>query len=64
MTGEAAAVIEGMSMTEVNYASAKSAGKESDLDNLLDFLKNELQRRERSQTFATVFDEPPKPSVR
>ena len=64
MTGEAAAVIEGMSMAEVNYASAKSAGKESDLDNLLDFFKNELQRRERSQTFATVFDEPTKPSVR
>ena len=39
MTGEAAAVIEGMSMTEVNYASAKSAGKESDLDNLLDFFE-------------------------
>ena len=137
VTGEAAAVIEGMSMTEVNYASAKklledrfgrrekiifshiqallntssftnqnswtmydrlqshirslenlgikgdtygviltplvlhqlpthfrlewarsSAGKESDLDNLLDFLKNELERRERSQTFTTVTEEP------
>ena len=143
MTGEAAAVIEGMSMTEVNYASAKklledrfgrrekiifshiqallntssftnqnswtmydrlqshirslenlgikgdtygviltplvlhqlpthfrlewarsSAGKESDLDNLLDFLKNELERRERSQTFTTVSEEPAKLSRR
>ena len=34
-----------------------SAGKESDLDNLRDFLKSELQRRERSQTFTTLSEE-------
>ena len=31
-----------------------SAGKESDLGHLLEFLQSELQRRERSQTFATM----------
>ena len=31
-----------------------SAGKESDLANLLEFLQTEVQRRERSQTFSTI----------
>ena len=32
---------------------AKETGKESDLDYLLSFLSNEIQRRERSQTFSS-----------